>query len=399
MQRYDKEYWKWVEQHAKDDVAKLRLANYGNDVILDAIVQIDCRQRASRKLRQTLQQIPHFIFPNTLSAEQCTGDDIATYHSSLLQNGLKVLDMTSGLGIDAMHFAEYASKVTACDLKEENVAALRANSKNNGLQNLDTLHCDSVDYLNQLNPDSYDAIYIDPARRSNIGSRVFALDDCSPDITSIMDQMLKVASTIVIKASPMLDISNTLSLLPNITTIKAIGDKNDCKELIIIVERNCEGEGAGAIAIESVTIEESGSVTSFSYTKGDKHPQPVYSLPKAGNILLIPYPSMMKTAGYNYLSNHYSVHKISSDSHLFTTSEQIDSFPGRQREIIRVVPFNKKGIAEIYRTYKQADVATRGFGMSVDQLSKRLKIKAGGDIMLYGVTDADGCRQLIVTHR
>lgn len=46
-----------------------------------------------------------FIFPTSLSAEQCTSELLARFHANLVPDNGVVLDMTCGLGIDAFHIA------------------------------------------------------------------------------------------------------------------------------------------------------------------------------------------------------------------------------------------------------------------------------------------------------
>lgn len=94
----------WITAHSGDDTARLRLRHAGDPGMAHAIMQIECRRKAARKLHDTLRN-DGFVFPTALSAEQCTSDNIAAYHASLIAPGETVLDMTAGLGIDAFHMA------------------------------------------------------------------------------------------------------------------------------------------------------------------------------------------------------------------------------------------------------------------------------------------------------
>lgn len=261
MELYDDEYWQWIVLHADDDVNRLRLSCHGDNIKMDAINQIDCRQRTHKKLHETLQRIEKFIFPNTLAAEQSTSDDAARYHASLIDDNVRALDMTYGLGIDAIHLAEKAESLRGYDLKEDNVTAAERNLHSANIDNIEVYYGDSVEYLDTCAPDSYDVIFIDPARRGNNGQRVFGLSDCTPDITSIATQMLCVAQKVIVKASPMLDISHTISQVDNIETIIALGDKSECKELIVVLNRHHQGD----ITIKSATLSKDGIVSEYDF--------------------------------------------------------------------------------------------------------------------------------------
>ena len=90
---------KWIEEHRDCDTNKLRLSCRKKEdasVFEFAIMQIECRKKASKKLNYTLQS-PNFIFPTNLSAEQCTSDELAEFHATLINEGETILDMTAGL--------------------------------------------------------------------------------------------------------------------------------------------------------------------------------------------------------------------------------------------------------------------------------------------------------------
>ena len=137
---------KWIEEHRNDDTTKLRLSCRKKEDASTyefAIMQIECRKKASKKLHNTLQS-PYFVFPTALSAEQCTSDDLAKFHSTLINAGETVLDMTAGLGIDAFHLAKKAKHITAIDLNEDVAQALSINANLLNIDNFIGINDDSV---------------------------------------------------------------------------------------------------------------------------------------------------------------------------------------------------------------------------------------------------------------
>src|SRR5690606_10561961 len=81
--------------------------------------------------------------------------------------------------------------------------------------------------------------YIDPSRRAKKG-KVFKLDDSEPNIIESQEDIIQQVPKIIIKTSPLLDISATLSTLRNVKTVHILSIKNECKEILYVVERAFE---------------------------------------------------------------------------------------------------------------------------------------------------------------
>lgn len=387
------EIWQWIADNINGDPDRLRLAHHGNVGLMDAITQIDCRKRCVSKLSETLQRIPRFAFPNTLAAQQSTSDLLAEYHAGLVTKGDKVLDMTAGLCIDALHLSGRASSITACEIQPEVAQCAIDNFASGGIGNVVVRNCDSVQYISSLPDDSFDVIFIDPARRGEHGERLYALNQCAPDVTALLPEMLRVASRIIIKASPMLDISDTLQRLSNVISVIALGTPTECKELVII----CSRELSAPTLLKAVTMMPDGDVSDLTFTSNEEAESSVeYGFPVAGHYLLEPYPAVMKIGANRLLSSRFGVKKIAQHTHLYTSPSPIDNFPGRTYEIIECLEFNKRSIKAISISYPRIDITTRNFGISAPELAKRLKVKSGSDHRLFALTDSDGRRWMLV---
>ena len=235
--RLNEDITKWIEEHRNDDTTKLRLSCRKKEdasIYEFAIMQIECRKKASKKLYNTLQS-PYFIFPTALSAEQCTSDELADFHASLINEGETILDMTAGLGIDAFHLAQKAKHVTAIDLDSDVSNALSINAEILGRTNFTAINADSVEYLKNTT-EHFDTIFIDPARRGDGGKRLFALADCQPNIVELLDCVKAHCNKLIVKASPMLDATQVLRELPETTDLYAIGTRQECKEIVAVVD-------------------------------------------------------------------------------------------------------------------------------------------------------------------
>lgn len=200
----------------------------------EAATQIDCRRKCAGKLPGFLKH-SRFRFPDPLSAEQCTREDVARFHASLIEPGERVLDMTAGLGIDAMSLALGGARVTAVEIDAARAQALRENAALLGAQ-LQVLFADSRKVLEEL-PEPVDTIFIDPARRDSAGRRTYGFADCTPDLLSLLPLIMSRCSRLLVKASPLLDVTQILRELPGVSRLRAVEAGGECKELLIEVKK------------------------------------------------------------------------------------------------------------------------------------------------------------------
>lgn len=382
---------RWIALHEKEDTARLLLRHHGEQGITQAVTQIECRKKAAAKLPRLLEN-PAFMFPHSLSAEQCTSEALADFHAFLAGEGKNILDMTAGLGVDAITMSR-RGRVTAIDISTEATQALRHNAQILGLDTLSAICADSVDWLKK-NDKTFDVIFIDPARRSSSGGRVKALADCEPDVTHLLPAMLAKAPVIIIKASPMLDLTGTIEELNrsagthgHVSSIFAVGTPRECKEVVAIVRRGASTDKAG---IAAITVLNDGTVVKTEATDGFS--LPVCGQPEQNMWLYEPYPSVMKLG--NRIPGN-DVHKLDSNTNLYISETLHKDFPGLAMKIERVEKFNDKNIREIGKAISEANVTTRNFIISAPELAKRLKIKEGGEKRIYG-TRAAGKLILIV---
>lgn len=381
----------WIDAHRNDDVHKLRLRHCKDKDITFAILQIECRNKAQRKLPFTLSH-PHFIFPTALSAEQCTSDALADFHTSLIHDSDNVLDMTCGLGIDSFHFARKASSVTAVELNPDIADAATINANALALDNITIISGDSVTFL-ESGSSRYDTIFIDPARRGTGGKRLYALSDCEPDVTSVIDIIRNRCSRLIIKASPMLDISKVLTQIPFVSDVYAIGTRHECKEIVIIADFTKDTPNP---ARHAVTISDEG-ITDLKYlVSEEQNAIPSYAFPQEGHYLYEPFPSIMKAAPFKLLSTRYRIAKLHPNTHLYSSSRYAHDFPGDIFRIDRIIPFSSKEIKNIAHEYQQINVATRNFILSTDALRRRLKVNDGGSLRLIGTTTSGNIRLLLI---
>lgn len=268
----DNDFFSAVDRLANADFSRERLRARGNDLQMFAITQAECRHKCRTKLKDTLARNPKFIFPNPLSSEQASHELIANYHALMAGECTSAFDATCGLGIDAMALARTAREVVACDIQPDVTEALRFNAANAGIANLEVMNTDSMEWLERNNR-HFDVLFIDPARRSDSGRRLYSLADCRPDVVSHLPMLMSRCDKLIIKASPMLDITDTLRCIPCATHIYAIGTPTECKEVAVVAtHESCEP------TLHAVTILPSGEICEFSCGNG-QHPLPPLLMP------------------------------------------------------------------------------------------------------------------------
>ncbi len=388
----DKEF-AWIEANIAERPEKLRLAVHGRNDGIDyesAITQIECRRKFATKLQQTLASFPRFLFPSVLAGEQATSDLLADYHTSLTGNYNKVLDLTAGLGIDIFHIAVDATQAIAVELDHARAEALKYNAAGLRLDNVDIIEGDCIDYIDRCIADNtyFDAAFIDPARRASDGSRVFALADCEPDIVALLPKVQKICKRLIIKASPMLDITHTvnaLSVKPSV--IAAVGTPIECKELLIIIDFDREVEET---IIEAVTLSRDGNSTfSFTHREEESAPMPALNAPlKAGDYIYESSPALMKAGAFKLVASTFGLSVFHPNTRLYYSTDAIDGFPGRRYRVVESMPYASKVIKRFKSKYPRIEVAVRNFGISADNLRAKLGVRDGGSLRLYGYTDS-----------
>ena len=370
---------KFIAEHRNDNTEQLRLKWHGKNPGFDidfALTQIECRRRCRIKLsRFTADE--RFLFPTVVASEQASNQSVASYHAETFAQSGSLLDMTAGLGIDAFTFSKKGMKVAAFELDEFKADVLRHNSEIIGLKDFKTVSGDSVEALNNNN-ESYDIIYIDPARRKGNNERAYNFKDCQPDILTLQNDLLERCEKLLIKGSPLLDVTQTVRDIREIKSIHVVSVENECKEVLIEA-----GKNMNAIKYVAVDLNKDGKIISkLEFLGNDTGKACDYSCEfTPGLYLYEPNASVMKLAPWAILSDRYpGLKKLGKDSHLFISDSRFDDFPGRVLKIDKTI--NKKD----RKTLKgfPANVVTRNYPLSADNLRKKLGVREGTDSFIYG---------------
>lgn len=271
----------FIRAHLTDNTDKLLLAasRFPGIDIRFAIDQIIARRQIQHKLPFWYEQ-DELIYPSRLSTEQCSSEQTALYKQQLLR-GNTVCDLTGGLGIDTFYFAQKAGNVIYVERFPEYCTAAQHNFKVLNTSNIHIIHSDACDIIQTLQADTF---YLDPARRGNGNKRLFALTDCEPDILQLKPLLLERARRVIVKISPMADPEETLRLLPETREIHILAVRNECKELLFILEGTTPS--VQPVKIYAVNLGGTTAEPPFIFTPDEEKEAPVASVSNLAKLSL-----------------------------------------------------------------------------------------------------------------
>ncbi|MFT5753483.1 MAG: hypothetical protein ACI924_000700 [Flavobacterium sp.] len=346
------------------------------------INQIIAKKKAKDKL-PTWFKTKNIVYPAKISIEQTSSEITAKYKASLI-NGEKLIDLTGGFGVDDYYFAKHFKKVFHCEMNEELSKVVSHNYIALNQHNITCLQDDSFAVLEQLNT-TFDWIYIDPSRRSDIKGKVFLLNDCLPNVPELLENYFKYSNNILIKTAPILDITSGLNEMKFVKKIHIIAIKNEIKELLWEIEKGYLNKIIiSSVNIENETINHFETIYREDYTV-------TYSLPK--KYLYEPNSSIMKSGNMNAISSFYKIDKLHQHSHLFT-SDEIVAFQGRSFQINQILPFHKDFMKQFQN--QKMNCTTRNFPLSVEEIKKKFKIKDGGIIFAFFTTNLNNEKIVLI---
>lgn len=402
------QFWDFVHKHVGENPQKL-LLRYSSRSVKDgfdyksAILQIQSRNKYRRKLADTLERCPDFFFPDALSGEQCSSDVLAAFHAGLIPGTcMSAVDLTAGLGIDVLHLCRKGLSAVACEMKEELARALSFNADKLNLAGLTSvIPGDSTLALTEGKLTA-DVVFADPARRGDHGQRLFSMEDCQPSISVLMPQLRKFFKYGIFKLSPMLDLSSVVKSLGNeVTDVYSVGTLTQCSEVVVCVTF---GKPCLQPVFHAVALSTGGEQYRFDYdpTEEAALASPVYGMPQKGDYVFEPGPVVMKAGPFKSLAKEYGLNAISANTHVLWASAEKNSlpgetfFPGTVHRVRDIIPWQSKEIKRLKNQYPKLQVAVRNFGMSAQDLQRKLAVKDGDDHRLLAITDALSNRHLLI---
>lgn len=452
----------FVQEHMGDDLTRLVLdRKKWPDIDIDLAVScIQSRRKLKGKVQEWFSN-PSLIFPAGLSAEQCSSTATAVYKAGVaariassdgymdaalekVRGGWRLADLTGGLGVDSWMFSKFASEVLYNEMQEKLCMAAEHNFKALGADNIRTSNqIAAPDTIMEILGDfGANIIYMDPARRGEGGKKVFLIEECTPDVITLKDIIFERCRHILLKLSPMADITMVCDRLgSSCRQVHVVATGGECKELLIWMDREWEGEyevvavelPAGYPDVEparfsfKVSEEKISPLTLFgrndimpslasredttqasreNTTLASRENTTLASREESRDLphyLFEPGKALMKAGCYNLISERFGLHKLGRSTHYYITEDASKAetlkLLGKVYKIIDCQPLDKRTMKAAGRDYPRAEVTARNIPMDTDTFRKKLGVSSGDDAHIFGLkSDAHG-NLLIITRR
>ena len=397
---------RFVCEHPEADPTSLALGKGKlKDIDIDlAINTLESRRKLKDKMPQWYGE-PRMIFPAKLSAEQCSSTLTGRYKAglaALIAGGkpFRIADLTGGLGVDTWYFSMEASEVLYNEMQDALCMAAEHNFRILGASNIKfsnrciITECQAkqedaesgnlattAEILGAFKPD---IIYADPARRSESGRKVFLIEECSPDILSLKEELFAVSRHILLKLSPMADISMVCSRLgPGCRQVHVIGAGGECKELLIWMDR----EWTGNYTVKVVELGQKGdSVIEFTPEEEKTVCPAILSENAVRRIqedrsfnqrwMFEPGKALMKAGAFSLVSARGGMFKTGVSTHYYIgTYQQCAEYSGLGKifEILRCEVLDKGALRQAAVDFPKADITARNLPADTETYRKILQ--------------------------
>ena len=379
----NKETRQFIAENIEADIHQLafQAARYPMVNMAFAICQINGMQKVKAKI-PLFFNTEDVLYPVQLSLEQSSSESTAKYKHTLCE-GNSLTDLTGGFGVDCCFMSEGFKHVTYVERQKELCELATHNFKVLGKNQIEVIHSETEKYLSGMS--RVDWIFIDPARRSSSGKKVVLLSDCEPDVAALSNELLAKATKVMIKLSPMMDITAAIRELDTTSEVHIISVDNECKEVLLILNQSAPQN----IRIKAVNLLKNEKIQLFEFHLNEESSARVTYTQKIEKYLYEPNASLMKSGAFKTVSQYFGIHKLHYNTNLYTSSELLLHFPGRIFETVKTWGNSKVEHKELALHLPKANIATRNYPISVDELRKKLKIKEGGDTYLFACTLAN----------
>lgn len=367
----------FIDQNLDSDINKLLLKKspFQDVSIQELVQQIKGKKVAQRKFSFLLKE--NIIFPPNLSLEQASSQSTAEFKAVNLK-GKSFLDLTSGFGIDAYFLSQNFEKITLVEQNPELIKIVEHNWETLG-RKASFINKNLEDFLEE-NQQKFEVIYLDPARRDQNNKKKFLLEDLSPNLLEIEEKLNLISDKIIVKLSPLIDISYLVSELRNINEIKIIAVRNEVKELVLIIKNQETRTENQDTKITCVNLESDEAEFSF-YINEEKKAASEFS--ENLNFLYIPNNSILKAGAFNMISEKFGLKKLHPNTHFYTSENKIENFPGR---VLQVEKIDGKDL----KKNDQFNIISKNYPLKPDEIKKKYKLKDGGNSYLIFTQNING---------
>lgn len=401
----DKRTIDFILENDGADVTKLLLgaSRYPGVDLKSAAQCIKARSKIKTKI-PSWYSFPELEYPSSLPLEQCSSEASALYKQRFVLPEDQIADLTGGLGADSFFLSKKCAEVDYFERNSSLVLSAKKNFKALHRDNINVIEANiNSSFIDNKDFKHYNLIYLDPARRGKTGEKIYSVKDCEPNILEIKEALLRKTGQILVKISPMADISATIALLPETVQVHIISVEDECKEVLLLLKRHKDAASVEEPKIFAVNISKENIVREFTFFPSDEYNCGCrYADPSSAGesflFLFEPNRSILKSGAFKLVAERYNIEKVAPSTHLYIGQSPIDDFPGKVWKIKEVLDFNKQTIKNISKSYPRACVSSKNFPIASKELQIRLKISDGGNCHIFACALENGAKKLIVTY-
>ncbi len=282
-------------------------------------------------------------------------------------SGDSVLDLTCGLGVDSLYLSKRFKRVISLERDPMLSQITRENFRRLGIENIELLNCSAEEYLASCH-DHFDWVYVDPDRRGAKGEKLVRLEDCSPNILSLREDIARVSDNLMVKNSPLFDIDEAFRLYSP-ARVEVISLQGECKEVLFSTAQSDE------LIATSLTL---GLSVTLPREQVDNQPslKPLDIETSQYTHLITPDVALQKAR----LACHVlrPVADIwSNNGYALACTPPTEPLLGRTEEIEKIVEYSPKQLKRELKG-QNIEILKRDFPLSTAQIAAQLKISQGG---------------------
>lgn len=324
----------------------------------EVATQVKYLQRARTKLPMLYDArciIPQRAFEQS-SSQQCA--------AAKRIGGGSLLDLTCGLGIDSIAFAQRFKRVVAIERDEVLAEVVRENLRRLNITNIEVVTSSAEDYIASCN-EHFDWVYADPDRRTAEGRRVVRLEDCSPNMLELWPAIERISKRVAIKNSPLFDVDEAFRLFGD-CSVEVISLGGECKEVMIYVdgaEPRLVAEAVG-IGRYEVSRDEALKATLSSHNFAAEEYR----------YLIVPDVALQKARLVAAALNGKA--DIWSNNSFGFARQKTEGVLGRTEKIVSVEEYDSKALRRELKG-KGVDIMMRDFPTPLDEVRRKCGLRSG----------------------
>ncbi len=375
----------FIKENLTKDPFQLSLAAKKNTEldISKLAYQIQARQKLSDKLPSWVEN-PTIFFPASISLEQSSSELTSRFKAKLIEGN--ILDITGGMGIDAWAFAHAGNQVEYVEIQRELFEITQYNHNVLSKDAIKHHHTDGIQFLKE-HFQRFDGVYIDPARRNEKGDKVILFKDCQPNVLEILP-LIEQGLTFLIKTSPVLDIDRAVKELNGVDCIYVVSIKNEVKELLFLKTQ-------AASVSPKIHIIELKNTDPYLFTSSkEEEKESFIEYSPCLNYLYEAHAGIMKAGFFKSLARTGAL-KIAQHTHLYTSNEMIENFPGKCFKVDHVGTAESKWISQNL-VHQKANIVCKNFPQTSEELRKKWKVKDGGKSTIYAFQNSLGKNEVAI---